>query len=563
MEPVPSQLFRPLERRPEARTITVRELLERVRRGEVRIPEFQRPLRWSGAQVRELLDSIRRGYPVGSLLFWKRKAEADPDLRLGGARISVPAVVDAWWVVDGQQRITALAASLLDLHHGSDSRWVHAYDPEQQQFVAGEPAPGREHIDVPVRVLGDLSRLGRWLRQHAVDDTSLIEEIENTQRALLDYAIPLYLVETEHEEALRGVFARLNSTGSRMRADEVFHALLGSRQGDPAKIDLPQLQQLLRDVEFGNVPRTEVLKAVLAMSDLDPTRRSDTLNSEEHRKLFDMDQAAAALEATVRFLQETARIPLYRLLPYPVVFVILAKFFHVFGDRFSDPVEDRQVPIDLRRWLWRGVLTAVHQRAAVSELRTQVRAIRKERSVQQVLDDLLERVRLDGDASPPWKLSRFDQRAAASRVEMLTLLSLEPRNLTRPISPQDVATDARIAREVFPVGQFPNEPKDAKVLAASVANRVLLQEEHSGLSRWFRKLGSWQKHEVLLQSHLIDETAFKALLDNDPVGFVRHRGKAVQSLVQRFLHERAEPDAPRIRPLDWYMKVAEGRPGDE
>ncbi len=111
-----STLFRPLTRRPTATTLTVRDLVQKVHSGQLRIPRFQRPLRWAADDVVQLLDSIWRGYPVGSLLFWKKRAEAD-SITVGGATIPAPEVVDAWFVVDGQQRTTALAASLLDLDH--------------------------------------------------------------------------------------------------------------------------------------------------------------------------------------------------------------------------------------------------------------------------------------------------------------------------------------------------------------------------------------------------------------------------------------------------------------
>ncbi|MEW6283721.1 MAG: DUF262 domain-containing protein [Candidatus Eremiobacterota bacterium] len=101
-------LFRPLTRRPTATTVTVRELIQKVMGGEVRIPRFQRPLRWQAENVVQLLDSIWRGYPVGSLLFWKRRAGED-GIPVGGAILRAPRVDDAWWVVDGQQRTTALA----------------------------------------------------------------------------------------------------------------------------------------------------------------------------------------------------------------------------------------------------------------------------------------------------------------------------------------------------------------------------------------------------------------------------------------------------------------------
>jgi hypothetical protein len=115
-------LYVPLPKPPSAFSVTVRKLLGRVLEGAIRVPGFQRPLRWQADDVVKLFDSILKGYPIGSLLFWKRGFEADSDLRIGSATLNVPPVPDGWSIVDGQQRVTALAATLRPDQRG-DVRW--------------------------------------------------------------------------------------------------------------------------------------------------------------------------------------------------------------------------------------------------------------------------------------------------------------------------------------------------------------------------------------------------------------------------------------------------------
>ena len=165
----PDALYVPLGQRPEATTLTVRDLLQRTLHGRIRIPEFQRPLRWTGDDVVKLFDSLWRGYPIGSLLFWRRPGRSGPEgvVRIGGHALSVPEVADAWWVVDGQQRITALAAALLELEHGRDRRWSVYFDPKRPGFVGhADAAPGC----CPGAALGDMKRLNRWYREANIDD---------------------------------------------------------------------------------------------------------------------------------------------------------------------------------------------------------------------------------------------------------------------------------------------------------------------------------------------------------------------------------------------------------
>src|SRR5205807_10621015 len=79
-------------------------LLTCVKSGEVSIPEIQRPFVWDAAKVRNLLDSLYRGYPVGYLVAWR-----NPTVRLKDGSSSAGKRI----LIDGQQRVTALMAALL------------------------------------------------------------------------------------------------------------------------------------------------------------------------------------------------------------------------------------------------------------------------------------------------------------------------------------------------------------------------------------------------------------------------------------------------------------------
>ena len=79
-------------------------LLDEIDRGEIALPDIQRPFVWKPAKVRELFDSMYRGFPVGHLLFWATGAEADAR-RIGThTHEAAPRLM----IVDGQQRLTSL-----------------------------------------------------------------------------------------------------------------------------------------------------------------------------------------------------------------------------------------------------------------------------------------------------------------------------------------------------------------------------------------------------------------------------------------------------------------------
>src|SRR5258708_16990058 len=86
----------------------VNALIEEIELGKIGLPELQRPFVWPNVNVRNLFDSLYRGYPAGFLLFWETGADAG--LRGIGAKNERAAPQLA--IVDGQQRLTSLYAAM-------------------------------------------------------------------------------------------------------------------------------------------------------------------------------------------------------------------------------------------------------------------------------------------------------------------------------------------------------------------------------------------------------------------------------------------------------------------
>lgn len=107
----------------------IEHLLTWVDSGEIAIPEIQRPFVWDATQVRDLIDSLYRGYPVGYIIVWK-----NPAVRLKDGTLSDGRKV----LIDGQQRITALSASFAGRHvinkDYRQSRIQIAFNPVSERF---------------------------------------------------------------------------------------------------------------------------------------------------------------------------------------------------------------------------------------------------------------------------------------------------------------------------------------------------------------------------------------------------------------------------------------------
>ncbi len=214
--------------RPRTEAVRVEDLLDWAQAGRLRIPSFPHSFLWSAVDVERLFDSIWRGYPIGSLLLWERAAEADR-VDFGGVEIDGPVLSHAYFVVDGQQRVTSLVAGLLGAEVVG-STFVLYFDLRSGKI---ERAAGR-HVPpywLPVGLIGRRNLLFDWMlrfRAQGGNDTEL-DRARRFAEAVLEYRVPVTVVEGEDDRVLRDIFDRMNPSGRRLKRRDVFDALHRSR----------------------------------------------------------------------------------------------------------------------------------------------------------------------------------------------------------------------------------------------------------------------------------------------------------------------------------------------
>ena len=140
---------------------SIQELSRLARAGVLRVPEFQRSFRWDADDVLALFDSILRGYPVGSVLLW-RKGAPKGRIVIGPMVVDAPAIDEALWVVDGQQRITTLVNAVNPDSYEKDARFRLVFDVDANLFIRERDVRGQ--LTIPLPDLFDVARLLGWLQ---------------------------------------------------------------------------------------------------------------------------------------------------------------------------------------------------------------------------------------------------------------------------------------------------------------------------------------------------------------------------------------------------------------
>lgn len=194
----------------------IESVLAKVRENEIAIPEIQRPFVWDGSQVRDLLDSLYQGYPVGYLIAWR-----NPDVQLKDGTTASGKMI----LIDGQQRVTALTAAIIGQQVvNKEYRKVRisiAFNPLEERFEVENPAIAKNPAwisDISTIVSGKVDLFDAVEKYLADNPSTDKTKIKASLRNLTDIAKKqIGLIELSHDldiETVTEIFIRINSKGT-------------------------------------------------------------------------------------------------------------------------------------------------------------------------------------------------------------------------------------------------------------------------------------------------------------------------------------------------------------
>jgi hypothetical protein len=321
------------------------KLIDDIEMGTIGLPDIQRPFVWKNTKVRDLFDSIYRGYPVGYFLFWQNGLD-DAQKQIGtNSKQKVASLL----IVDGQQRLTSLYAVIKGIPVlRDDYQQEHieiAFRPLDESFEVADAAIRKNAEYIPsisvlwakdANLFDIVGSYVEKLRKHreAAGKSLTNEEIKKVQTAiqrvsnLLGYPFTaLELSPTIDEEKVAEVFVRINSKGTPLNQSDFILTLMSvfwdegraeledfcrkarvPTKGKPSPFNYfidPDADQLLR-VEIGYGFRRARLKYVYSLlrgKDLETEEFSEERRVEQFRMLKEAQSEVLDLQNWHDFLR--------------------------------------------------------------------------------------------------------------------------------------------------------------------------------------------------------------------------------------------------------------------
>lgn len=237
---------------------TLKKLVEDIDIGEIGLPDIQRPFVWSSSKVRDLFDSMYRGYPIGYFLFWENGFPGEHKVIGTGQKQKAPRLL----IVDGQQRLASLytvtkAVPIVskDFRH---ARIRIAFNPIEERFEVTNPV-----IEKDVEWISDISEIwkpemssytfiNKFLnrlganREIADEERTKIANSITRLEKLLDYPLTaLEISSSVDEDRVAEIFVRINSKGTPLNQADFILTLMSVFWDDGRK----QLEEFCRQAK--------------------------------------------------------------------------------------------------------------------------------------------------------------------------------------------------------------------------------------------------------------------------------------------------------------------------
>jgi len=274
----------------EAKEIKIDKVIARIEIGDIKIPAFQRGYIWNQGQVVDLLDSIYKDYPIGSLLFWESKEPLKSTRNVAG--IHIPERDPEYptnYVLDGQQRLSTLYAVFRHGHKNIEFEkegigipnhniFDIYFDLDEEVFVHFKELPKYLRKGIGVRQLSifDNNKNRAFIKLSHILDIGKIVEATNKlgedqkNKAMqlfskfINYEIPIVTVKGRSKQEVGIIFERINNTGSPLTTVDLMTAWTWNDDFN-LRGELNAIRELLSDKGFDGITDRIVLQTISAV----------------------------------------------------------------------------------------------------------------------------------------------------------------------------------------------------------------------------------------------------------------------------------------------------------
>ena len=515
-------------------------LISEIKNGQIKIPQFQREFVWDLKGSAKLLDSIFKNYPIGAFIFWRTDNRLRSIRNIGNIDLPEPREGEfITYVLDGQQRITSLYASL----EGAKIKREGKYETDYSKIYINLQADEDEEI-----VITDMKNLSKntyisisdlikfdfdFIAKYSEDMRKKIQKYRN---ALTEYDFSVVEVRDANIDVATDIFTRLNVGG---RALSLFEIMVAKTYDTRRNFDLAQrfsvLKEELSGSNYETIPAATVLQTLSILYKKDCSRK-EILKIPKNEFIDMWEQTIESIKSAVDYFRTYYKIPVSKLLPYNALIVPFAYYFYIEKDRPSGKIQKR-----IEDFFWRASLGARYSSSVESKLASDINKIDK------ILAD--ESIKYDWQINTTAQFIKDNGEFRTSRSYIKAILSiLASLNPLTFDDGSEVIIDnswlkistSRNYHHFFPKAYLKRKPEVDKFYINHIIN-ITIVNGHSNLrigakapSEYIQKYS--KKNESIsdcLKTHLIGDFDKFGILNDDYDKFFNERAVLISKEIEK------------------------------
>ncbi len=327
-------------------------IINRINSGDIRIPAFQRAYVWKQSQILDLLDSILRNYPIGSILLWSTSEKLKHTRNIAG--YSIPDNAEEYpvnYVLDGQQRVSSVYATFSDKTEQDSS--TANYNPNLDLFEiyysftknAFVPKNEIDFSSNDVIYLRNFLNGAKLIDSLKTLDPKFHNEAQELYSKFINYELPVVTIKNREKSEVGIIFERINNTGTKLTTLDLMTAWTWTDDFHLLE-SMNELQEELEEKNFGDLTQNILLQAISGLIQNDTTTKAITdLSGEQVRDNW--ATFCESLRKSIDFLSSELNCSHLDFLPAQQQIIALVKFFSI-------PLMPNASQLkELKKWFWK------------------------------------------------------------------------------------------------------------------------------------------------------------------------------------------------------------------